>query len=574
MTNGNRGGVMSEKKKVTGPKRFLSYADLGLKPPSEKKKQEHVENCPQALSLPLRQHRGVLGPEDFAPMAPIPEDPNQAEAGLGSLLVPGWARPNKSVAPPREVPRGRIFGDELTEAFMPTVGKAEFDESKHPRGEGGKWAPKGTAKPSGPRPSSGSPSGGGGEKWAKERVIGDTVDTILSSVAQAESHHEEREPISRGDLQGNMEAMVSIALRSGAAKAGKKVDLGGGAGFDALFNYSDKLLDVHDNLTPGKVDRDKVAREVGSILSQAYAEGERLAGASKGSAAMPFSEAATRGAWSPEQPETTATVPAGEADAQQKAMEEIEGYAEDVEDLLGRADSDMNEAQRLYDERTDAENRREKAWLEQRMHRSFSSGVAQIAEASEMVIGAIDTAGDANLIPEDKKARAKEIRDQVQEVFDDPESIADPNDGIDAMNKVRAAMKEFKEIISDKPRAPIEKPKSVSWRDGQLKAYDGFIGLTDKAQRMLHMSWRKEDGKKRAEVYRGMLKYLRDNKKFVADEDSRHFDSVIGDLEEIQRKASSGQSYGFDEEGILWGTRHKIRSLFHPPAPGGRWTGD
>lgn len=150
-------------------KRFLTYADLGLKPPRRRITEQPQEEA-KGLRVRLRQHRNVLGPDDFAPRRGECED----GVDLGSLMMPGWAFPGKAVAPPREVPRGRIVGDDLTEAFMPTVGKADFREELHPRGEHGRWAPKGsTGRPSG---------GGGGETVQRIKLLRYHADNLVDSV--------------------------------------------------------------------------------------------------------------------------------------------------------------------------------------------------------------------------------------------------------------------------------------------------------------------------------------------------------------------------------------------------------
>jgi len=141
-------------------KRFLTYADLGLKPPSKKEPKEKVEE-PMELRIRLKQHKGVLGPDEVAPQQ------RECPVGdLGSLMMPGWAMPNKAVVPPREVPRGRIIGDDLTEAFMPTVGKAEWQEEKHPRDQGGRFS----SSPGG-APSSEPPvTAGAGEAQPEDEI--------------------------------------------------------------------------------------------------------------------------------------------------------------------------------------------------------------------------------------------------------------------------------------------------------------------------------------------------------------------------------------------------------------------
>ena len=120
----------------------------------------------EAEGLKLR----IRGPGNPRPKVFVAGDhsAHPEKEDLGSLMIPGWASQASPVSAPREVPKGRIVGDELTEAFMPTVGKAEFDESKHPRGHGGQFAssPGGGASPSASGPA--TPATVGAEE-AEER---------------------------------------------------------------------------------------------------------------------------------------------------------------------------------------------------------------------------------------------------------------------------------------------------------------------------------------------------------------------------------------------------------------------
>jgi len=81
----------------------------------EGKEKPSKEEDTDALRLNLRHHHDALHPGDSTARTP------EKSQSLSSLMLPGWASQASPITAPREVPRERIFGDELTEAFMPTL---------------------------------------------------------------------------------------------------------------------------------------------------------------------------------------------------------------------------------------------------------------------------------------------------------------------------------------------------------------------------------------------------------------------------------------------------------------------